>query len=353
MSTSPLALIRGVGAMGPLGLDALQVTLCARAAKLEPRPTAFLDRRKYPIGTARALTLPDALQGFERLVALAAPAAREAASTSRTSRPRAPAAQDFAAPPPPLIVAAPPPGRADDDARLAQGLPEAIATRAEIRLDLARSEVIRTGQAGFAAALERAVTLLRERAATSVLVGGVDSHHHPDVLAALDGDYRLHAPDVSDGLLPSEGAAFLLLEPETGASSDASLARLRAARTSREETLATGASTDAEATTRLLRSTLLAAGAPAVPWLLTDVNGERHRVREWTMVQIRSHDLLASTRIEHWVEQLGDAGAATGALLAVLACMAWKTGFAPADTALLALHGDTPERGVVLLEAAR
>jgi 3-oxoacyl-[acyl-carrier-protein] synthase-1 len=347
MSETALGVITGVGARSPLGLDALQVTLCARAGKIEPRPTAFLDSRNYPIGDVRALCLRDDLHGFERLVELAVPALREAAATLGPRR----AAGD-ARLRPPILLTLPEAGRADDDARLGPAFVETIAKRAEIPVDLARSEVIRAGHAGFAIALARAAALLREREVHAVLVGGVDSYHHPGVLASLDEGYRLHAPAVSDGFVPSEGAAFVLLEPLRV--SDAAvrpLARLVLAGATREETVATGAPNLAEAMTRLARGAAEVAGP--LGWILTDINGERHRVREWTMVQMRIDDLVEEgARVERWVEELGDAGAATGALLAVLACMQWQVGCAPAGAALVALHSESPERGVVILEGA-
>lgn len=344
MSETTLGVITGAGARSPLGLDALQVTLCARAGKIEPRPTPFLDRRNYPIGDVRALCLPDDLYGFERLVELAVPALREAAATLGPRR----AAGD-ARLRPPLLLALPEAGRADDDPRLGPTLVETIAKRAEIPIDLARSEVFRAGQAGFAMALARAAALLREREVHAVLVGGVDSYHHPGVLASLDEGYRLHAPAVSDGFTPSEGAAFVLLEPSR--TSEPPLARLLLAGTTREETVATGAPNLAEAMTRLVRGA--AEAAAPLRWILTDINGERHRVREWTMVQMRMDDLIEEgARVERWVEEFGDAGAATGALLAVLACVQWQTGCAPAGSAFIALHSESPERGVVVLEGA-
>jgi len=76
-------------------------------------------------------------------------------------------------------------------------------------------------------------------------------------------------------------------------------------------------------------------------------------VREWTMVRMRSSDLLEeNAKIERWVDELGDAGAANGALLAALACTQWDIGCAHAAAAMLALHGELPERGVVILEGA-
>src|SRR6185503_18269887 len=69
----------GVGARASLGESALQLAMCARARKLVPTTTLMRDKRGHYIGACPAWGLPPELQGYERLIALAAPALREAA----------------------------------------------------------------------------------------------------------------------------------------------------------------------------------------------------------------------------------------------------------------------------------
>lgn len=358
LTTQVLANITGVGARSPLGLGAREVALGARAGKLEPRPTAFRDKRENLIGAARALALPDDLHGFDRMVALAAPALREAAqplvdaalaASEQRSQATSPAA-------PPVVIAAPEVGRPGDDPRFESMLVEAIAEASGVRVDRARSEVVRRGHAGFGLALERALELLREPGTPAVLVGGVDSYFHPQTLAWLDAECRLHAPGAANGFVPSEGAAFLLLEAadrdrdRDRARAALPLGRVRAVKSALEETVTTEEPNTARAMTELV-SAVAAASTEPVRWVMTDLNGERHRVREWSMVHIRSVGLFAEdARQDRWAEEMGDAGAAMGALLAVLACIAWKVGFAPARSTLIALHADGPERSALLLE---
>jgi hypothetical protein len=56
---------------------------------------------------------------------------------------------------------------------------------------------------------------------------------------------------------------------------------------------------------------------------------------------------------DRWAEELGEIGAASGAMLAALACMLWRAGCAPDAAVLIALHGDRGGRGVILLEEAQ
>jgi 3-oxoacyl-[acyl-carrier-protein] synthase-1 len=349
-----LAWILTTGARGPLGLCSMQVAMCARARKSEPRASAVLDRRRYPIGHCRALGLPDQLAGHDRLLALAAPALREA-------WPRGLAEAV------PLVLALPEAGRADDDPRLAGGVIGALAVRSGALLDPTRSAVIRAGHAGGALAFEAAAALLASPVGPPmVIVGGVDSHAHPGVLAALDREDRLHAPGVEDGFIPGEGAAFLLLarRPDHLAGSRP-LAALRRVATSREVSAAAGEPSHdgaasgpkprapaepnlARALTEVVRA---ASDDGKVGWVLHDVNGESHRVREWSMAETRvlSGREAVSSR---FADELGDIGAATGPTLATIACCFWATGCAPASDALVVLSSDGPDRGAFCLEVA-
>ena len=49
----------------------------------------------------------------------------------------------------------------------------------------------------------------------------------------------------------------------------------------------------------------------------------------------------------------GDLGAASAAMLLVMASVRWQTGCAAGDSVLVATHSDGPERGVVIAAADR
>src|SRR6185295_12718307 len=78
----------------------------------------------------------------------------------------------------------------------------------------------------------------------------------------------------------------------------------------REETVVTGEPNTARTMTALARGAL-AAARERVAWIVTDVNGERHRVREQAMVEARLADELAEAgRVDALPGELGDVGAA-------------------------------------------
>jgi len=331
-----------VGARGPLGLSSLQLALCLRAAKLEPRSLTMVDKRGHEIGACVTGGLSATLYGYGRMIGLAAPALREAVRGAELFGQRAPAA------PLPLVMSLPEAGRPDDDPRFASQWAADLSNRSGVPLDAERATLIREGHSGGAFALQAARELL-EAGATEVVVGGVDSYYHPEVLAWLDDTYRLHALEAEDGLIPSEGAAFALLR-RTASKDDGgeAMARLVTVGTGREASVEDEEAPNVAETTTALMSDLWDATG-GVGWVLNDVNGERHRVREWSMVALRL--LSDEVHQDRFAVQLGDVGAAVGPTLMAVACQLWRRQAAPAESVAVALHSEGTGRGVFAMRA--
>jgi 3-oxoacyl-[acyl-carrier-protein] synthase I len=337
----------GVGARAALGLNALQVALAYRAQKFEPRSWPLKDERGRSVGACTVGGMGPDVQGLERWVRLSVPALREALSSAESA-------------PIPMILAAPAAGRADDEDQAGRALLDGLALRSERPIDVARSELVRVGQAGGAVAFARAGEIVAA-GAPRVLVGGVDSYLHPGVLRELDEQHRLHGLDVEDGFVPGEGAAFCLVEaaqPMLRANRGSAPARRDRARRAptpdvtisgwaegEESSVRTGEPNVARAMTKLVASL-----ADGCDWVLSDVNGEAHRVREWGMVETRTLRGRSVVTMRP-VDELGDVGAASGPLFVVLAATMLSLGCAPGRSALVALHSDGPARGVIRVEA--
>src|SRR4051794_34899728 len=120
--------------------------MCARARKLLPCPTSFVDKRGVSVGLCLAGGLAEDLGGVPRLLALARPALREAVQGARLANL-------------PLVLALPEAGRPDDDPRYESGFIATLAAEAQAPIDVARSKVVRAGHAGGALALEAALAL--------------------------------------------------------------------------------------------------------------------------------------------------------------------------------------------------
>ena len=331
-----IADVIGLGARGPVGLSSLQVAAFVRARKFESRGIAQKNRHGHEIGIGLTGGLGEHLAGFGRLLGLAAPALSEAVDDAGLSG----GSEGL-----PVVVCLSEPGRPDDDVRYGDAFTDALGERTGIVLDRVRSRVMRRGHAGLAGAVLYAKQVL-DGGAPAVVVGGVDSYYHAGVLRWLDGQFRLHGLDAEDGFIPSEAAAFLVLA-RGGRPNGRSYGRVLAAEVADEP----GARSEdlpniGEAMTGLVSRALALTGP--VPWVITDENSEDHRQAEWEKVSLR---LLHGVERTTWVWDTGEVGAASGPLFSVVMLKLAELGCAVASKALVALHADGGERGVLVLEA--
>lgn len=331
-----------VGSCGPLGMSARQVAMAFRARRLEPRSCKFKDKRRAAIGVVRCRWLLDDVVGRDRFVQLAAPALREA-MTGFTE-------------PVPIVLAGPPTYRPDMPEKRLDDLPKRIASAAEVTLNDSASQMLYLGHAGFAYAIQQAAELL-EKGHPLVVVGGVDSYYQKFALKWLDGHMRLHALGTENGIIPGEGAAFALLTSSEGPTDERLKAKLAHVEplaevvhwsAAEEPEVKDQQSMSAETMTKLAQDAIEALGTTP-SWVLTDVNPEVHRINEWVAVELRCDLGRQQALHQRLPSDAGDVGAASGAMMLALASTFWEVGCAPASEALLALHSDTAERGVLAL----
>lgn len=349
------AFLSALGARSPVGLNAEQTAMGIRFSHLAPRPTRFRDSFEQQVAMSLLSALPPELEGIERMVALAVPAlseclARDRLTTSATAQAR------------PIVLLgcpAPRPGFAASDAGK---LLAAIVGEARIDACPDRSAAFAVGHAGFAVALERALKELPGAHGAPVLVGCVDSYHDAEAVAFHDAELRLFSGRTPDGFVPAEGAGFVAVRAG-GASRAHPFGEIVLAASDLERTVAEGTPNLARAATELVAraaQALTDGGAigPRVSreprplgWYLRTTNREQHRAREERFVATRLPQLFDpdETRVDELAEHIGDAGAASGALLAVLACQGFASGYAPHRTAVISLASDGPERGIVAL----
>lgn len=329
--------VLSVGASTPLGLDARQTAFLLRAAKGDPRSSPFRGLDGNSLGTMRCHRMPDTLMGYPRMLELAVPALMEAVEAGITADP-------FATGPIVLLLSLPRSFEGEDP-RLATELMFDLAKRAGIELD-ARSSAIRLGHAGVAALLGRALMFGPE---VRVVVGGVDSYHDAARIAALDGDFRIQSSRSEYGFVPSEGAAFACVRAGAKRQQVRPLARVTAVATAEEPA---SDLVSATALTDLLRDPRLPSD---MPWVVSDLNHDEQRFREWNFATMRNPSVKIAPDegvMDHLHRDLGDVGAATGALYLAWVCMAMRYGFAPHRSAVVVTSSDGAERGLFLVEAA-
>ena len=367
----PIA-ITGVGMVSSLGIDA--VSACAAARAGLSRAMAIEDLLAWD--NAEADTVPvhghvvrqltDGFSGLGRLIrlGLAAWADLDRSDGGRPARSRyglyvATTNGYYAAEARGRDVDAS--MRADFIADVESEYQEQIADRILGRLVARRggpppnAARVATGQqASFTAALIDAITDLRSGAIVDAIVGGIDSLVDPRVVAALGRLGLLKSPDNSAGVAPGEGAAFLRLTRQSTMApgqrpiafiSHAAWARGLAHRFSDEapvEQLLLG----------LLRDAPPAAQNATRLLMLSTLNGDPVRALEWGSALVSLPPWAHAAEHVYPAVSFGDAGAAAGAMNAVLALRTCARSRAGYTGALVWAVGDDGGKGAIWLQPA-
>ncbi|NVJ21931.1 MULTISPECIES: hypothetical protein [Myxococcus] len=208
---------------------------------------------------------------------------------------------------------------------------EQLARQTGVRLDIANSRVYRHGGAGGILALRDAMRLLSTGHASTVIVGGLDTFNHPRRLAVLDSEDRLR-PRGTDSFIPGEAASFLLLSTPAAARrcglepvariTHVGVGAERGHRYAEEPYLGDGL---AHAFQALFAG--MPGNAPKVHCVFAGFNGESLPTKEWGVAYLRNAERFSEAlRIEHPADCVGDAGAALGPLMLVLAAERLRAG---------------------------
>src|SRR6185312_14190394 len=215
------------------------------------------------------------------------------------------------------------------------------------------SSVVAQGRVGGAVAILRAQKLLEERRHPYVIVAGVDTYLTGPTLAAFDERRRILTGGNSDGFLPGEAAAAVLLGlVDSDASAPVTCRGLGFARES--------ATIEAEQPLRgdgivgAIRAALSAAGCglDKVDHRIADLSGEQYRFKEAALAVSRIlRQRKESFGIWHPADCIGEVGAAAlPAMLGVLYHGARKR-YLPGKMFLAHLSNDDDKRAALILSA--
>lgn len=186
------------------------------------------------------------------------------------------------------------------------------------RIERAASRQFAIGSAGvFVALLDAAHRVADGEAA--VMVVAADSPYDPGRLDALQRSRRLLTDDVTDGFIPGEGAAALVVTAAT----PGSLAVIARVGVEHDGFHPDGdAALTGDGLTAAVHAAMDGSAAPA-RGVWASLNGESWTAKEWGLAARRAHRAIdADARVEHPAECFGDTGAALGAMLLVLATVA-------------------------------
>jgi 3-oxoacyl-[acyl-carrier-protein] synthase I len=310
--------IVALGARTPVGLRAESSAAAIRARISRVREHPFLvDLRGEPVRLGLDGRLDPARLGAVRMVQMATSALREVKEKLGQAW-EAQREVEIA-----LNLPEPRAGFTESNAREVIG-----AILADPSLGRLRIAPHLRGRAGALEALIGPLAAIRAGQRHLVVVGGVDSYVDPDTLLMLDAAGRLAADTVRGGFPPGEAACFVALASDQAVQHWGlpSLARIGAAAAAVEEKRSRdGALNLGEALSRAIRDATseLAARRGVVEGIYCDINGEREQTEEWGFAVLRTKQLWQdASSYRTSVAECGDVGAATGALLVILAVQA-------------------------------
>jgi 3-oxoacyl-[acyl-carrier-protein] synthase-1 len=347
----------GFGAVTSIGLDAPMTGASVRCGITRMAEARDLrdDTRGEPLVLALVPVLERSMPLAGRMEALAAEAALQALEPWRRL-----AQSGRSLPALPLLLSVPPP-RPGFEGQSQIELARALGRRLGVKVDTAHSRLVATGHPGGLAAAAQALLLLRDSRFPACLIGGVDSPRSTEYLHFLDANGRLKREGQPHGLIPGEGAGFLLLctrefAARAGWTPLAEL--LRVSNTLEPGLWFQGEATQGQGLTDAFWQVLRGANGPALRADVTycDLNGEAWRSDEWVFAYLRTGKHHGEPLdLRHPADCWGDVGAASSALLLGLAAqeLAQETEAGP-ETALVWAASDVrPWRAAGLLRKAR
>ncbi len=281
-----------------------------------------------PARIVRVPGLPAGAAGADRLLALAAAAARDLAGRGNLRRADLPAAA--------LLIGLP----AIDAVTGGWNLP-GLAQRLAGDLGLAglaAVESLPTGRTALFAVLERAQALLAGGKVRTVLAVVADSLLDAQRFRALDEARRVRSTRAPGGMLPGEAAVGLVLTAAGAGSILGTVGRGREGQPLGGPQASSGSG---------LQDAVAAALHGPSAWVLPDLTGEEYRTREWAVVLTRAR--LDARAPLLTCAALGDAGAANAAIALAVAdaglARRWARG-----PALITACDDDGGRAAVTLE---
>ena len=237
------------------------------------------------------------------------------------------ATSEFAGGPPIIVYLGLPQMEPAENPWLARFM-EYLSACAAVPIDVEKSRIFPKGRAASLLAMENALEALAQDPRSTIVVGGVDTFFDLMRIGILDRERRILSAMVMDGFIPGEGAGFLVLNG----------AQVPAPAHAKAPVVVHGASTAVDPGHRYGSEPALGEGlaqamdklrsgaeVPNIPVSSTfaGFNGESFEAKLWGVARLRHSDFFAPAMVlQHPADCIGDAGAATGAILAALASFA-------------------------------
>lgn len=212
------------------------------------------------------------------------------------------------------------------------------------------------GKPGIVNSLMLAQNLLQQGQVDSCIIGAIESCLEPDYLQDCNQLEILKTDLFSDGFIPGEAAAFLLLENNSSLTQRPVLATVDSYQLSQcasQRFVQEDSAVDqAQALTDSL-SACLTESLPADMVLYCDFSGEKDRAKTWSYSQTRMSQLLQQHPIRKSLYpaiNFGEVGAPFAYVATIMACHAFDKGYADSDTAVIWTLSDNGVSGSLVLK---
>ena len=214
-----------------------------------------------------------------------------------------------------------------------------------------RSRVIAGGRVGGVDAIEVARRLIYKDALPWCMVAGVDSFLVGPTLAAYEERDRLLTSKNSDGFIPGEGAAAVLLT-RSSTRSDSPLTCQGTGFAVETATVASEEPLRADGLVAAIQGALSNSGCSMgdTDYRITDLSGEQYGFKESTFAVSRTlRDLKPEYDILHPADCVGEVGAAIVPTVLAVTYYSNRKAYAPGGTALAHFGADDGRRAALIL----
>jgi 3-oxoacyl-[acyl-carrier-protein] synthase-1 len=237
------------------------------------------------------------------------------------------------------------PGRLDGlEEQILRGIEKELGARFS-----SASGVVACGRVGAAVALARARDLIMRQRVSRVLVVAVDSLLVWPSLSVYLKEGRLLTENNSDGFMPGEAGAALLLGACDGGEE---LSCVGIGMAQEAAHIASGEPLRGKGLTNAIEAALVEAGREIydLDYRIVDLSGEQYYFKEATLALSRIlRRRKESFDIWHPAESIGESGAAIGVVALVVAHAACKKSYGDGPNILLHFANDSGERAALVL----
>lgn len=326
------------GMVTGVGLNAPGSCAAIRCGINNFQETRFMSSGEWIVGSEVPLEQP--WRGVEKLVHLAVPAIREclAGINERPDR----------------IVLLLCVAEKERAGRL-PGLDECILKRIESELGVkfsSQSTVIPQGRIAGVVALDMARTIVGRDNIKFCVIAGVDTFLVASTLSTLEEQERILTNNNSDGFIPGEAGAAVLVGAGNERSGEDRMVCAGIGFGREKATVMSGEPLRADGLVEAIKAALSAAGMTLgdIDYRICDVNGERYGFKEASLALTRILR-VRKERFDIWhpVDCIGEVGAATVHCCLAVALAAATKGYAPGDNVLCHFASDTGERAALVL----